>query len=212
MVNIERKKNKMSFTKGWLEFVAHYRLMEGDFVTFEHTGEMQFNVRIFGNTACEKPLQPPLKEEVPLLPYPTSANSHRLAKRSRGKQCYTNSLPYFSKRMTESYFKSFPRIQIPIDFAEQHGLFELPRKAVLKDELGNRHIVNVSCSSEETQKRIRLGCGMTTFFNTNNVKVGDDCIFELDLNAKQHNQLIFNVAILKHRNGSNIYKHWGIGL
>ncbi|KAK9096278.1 hypothetical protein Sjap_021775 [Stephania japonica] len=111
-VNIERKKNKMSFTKGWLEFVAHYRLMEGDFVTFEHIGEMQFNVRIFGNTACEKTLQPPLKEEIPLSPYPTSSNSHPLAKRRRGKHRYINSQPYFSKRRTEPYFKSFPRVVI----------------------------------------------------------------------------------------------------
>ncbi|KAL0420530.1 UNVERIFIED_CONTAM: B3 domain-containing protein REM5, partial [Sesamum latifolium] len=42
------------FKNGWPQFVHDHGLRVGDFVVFEHTGDLHFNAVVFDVSACEK--------------------------------------------------------------------------------------------------------------------------------------------------------------
>lgn len=47
--------NLLCFDEGrWSEFVESHALHVGDFLVFEHTKDLRFNVLVFDPTACEK--------------------------------------------------------------------------------------------------------------------------------------------------------------
>lgn len=47
-------KGLICFNEGWDKFVGHHGLNLGDFVVFEHKGDLHFNVSVFDSSACEK--------------------------------------------------------------------------------------------------------------------------------------------------------------
>ncbi|XP_019192311.1 PREDICTED: putative B3 domain-containing protein Os04g0347400 isoform X5 [Ipomoea nil] len=53
-VETHRSGGKLCFTKGWDEFVLQHGICVEDLLLFEHTGDLSFKVKVFGNTSCER--------------------------------------------------------------------------------------------------------------------------------------------------------------
>lgn len=48
------RKGLLYFEQGWEDFVTHHDLDLGDFVVFEHKGDMVFDAIVFDSSSCEK--------------------------------------------------------------------------------------------------------------------------------------------------------------
>lgn len=53
-VEVSQRENKNFFEAGWSKFVQEKNVQLGDCLVFEYDGESFFDVKIFGDTACEK--------------------------------------------------------------------------------------------------------------------------------------------------------------
>ncbi|KAL8156312.1 hypothetical protein AgCh_001422 [Apium graveolens] len=53
-VEVSKRENKAFLEAGWSKFVQEKIVQWGDFLLFEHDGESFFDVKIFGDTTCEK--------------------------------------------------------------------------------------------------------------------------------------------------------------
>ncbi|KAF1002922.1 putative B3 domain-containing protein At5g66980 isoform X1 [Apium graveolens] len=53
-VEVSQRENRDFFEAGWSKFVQEKNVQWGDFLVFEYDGESFFDVKIFGDTTCEK--------------------------------------------------------------------------------------------------------------------------------------------------------------
>ncbi|XP_031501722.1 putative B3 domain-containing protein Os03g0621600 [Nymphaea colorata] len=53
-IEVLKDSYSMYFQNGWREFVEHHYLQTGEFLVFRYDGSMQFDIKIFDRSACEK--------------------------------------------------------------------------------------------------------------------------------------------------------------
>ncbi|KAK9163897.1 hypothetical protein Syun_004799 [Stephania yunnanensis] len=194
-VKMRSDDEEMWLDKGWKEFVKDNEVSLGDFLVFEHKGNMVFDVLLFDPSACEKEYWSTSKKN-------TAAN-HKITtfiKQDPLKEAeaYKTSRPHFIKRITpHSLSKNNPQMDVPISFARSNGLIRKGIEATLRGpRMKNPHDLDLAVRYEP-QARVRFRSGMLHFFKANDIRVGDVCVFELDPIAKKKGKIAFYVKVFR---------------
>ncbi|KAL3824741.1 hypothetical protein ACJIZ3_020770 [Penstemon smallii] len=173
----KNRKGIISFTEGWPNFVRHHNLNLGDFIVFEHNGDMKFNAFIFDPTACEKEFR--VERANP---------SHHPKNTKRDKQT-----PHFILTMKPYHGGKRGHAIIPIEFVRSSDLSEKKKKSVILrgPSTGKTWPVNLYY-----QKTGRHRCGMCggwpDFYKFNKLKNGDVCHFELNCGDSKQSTTTIN--------------------
>lgn len=156
----------LCFNRGWSEFVERHALHVGDFLAFENTSHLHFNVVVFDPSACEKDFG------------------------SKDRN------PFFRKTMAPCHATKWARVSLPIDFVRSNNLGkktslilrdpggrEWPVKLSVEDIGGIRTY-------------LRMCGGWHDFYSSNSLKDGDTCVFELIPSLVTHTIIFLHVQIL----------------
>ncbi|KAK9130133.1 hypothetical protein Sjap_010620 [Stephania japonica] len=168
-VKVRSDDEEMWLEKGWEKFLKDNEVRLGDFVVFEHKGDMVFDVLLFDPNA-----------------YPLKA-----------AEIYKTSRPHFIKRIAAHNLSKNP-LEVPINFARSNGLARKGRtSATLIRDHWKKNLQNVNLAvGREPQERVRfddeemwLDKGWKEFVKDNEVSLGDFIVFE-------HNgNMVFDVLL-----------------
>ncbi|CAA3002156.1 B3 domain-containing Os01g0723500-like [Olea europaea subsp. europaea] len=172
-------RDTMFFEEGWGDFVRQHELTVGDIVVFEHVGGMDFNAFVFDYTACEKEFDDDLAEK-----YEGSSGVCNNLEAIRGGSCQQRDNPYFVITMKHSHSpaskRSRPFVQIPAEFWKSNDL-KMKKGLNLKDPSSKKWSVQLKYYSSG---RVVMDRGWKQFYESNKLKKGDVCTFELNHNPK----------------------------
>lgn len=195
----------------WSEFVEHHDMKYGEFLVFEHTGDLIFNVFIYDYTFCEKGLPRPRPR-----PHAHTRRSHKHGSRAVDDDLQSRSnrnkkppmptcLPCFTATMTASNLVfSIPYLNIPTVFANSNNLRESAGSIIT---LRVRDVKKVKGWPVKLQTfsgdRMCLREGWSEFVVSNQLKLGDVCLMELDQTARmEQERIILNVRISRNATSS----------
>lgn len=182
-INVSRSNSgTVFFEEGWGDFVRQHDLAVGDIVVFEHIGEMHFNAFVFDFTACEKKFDDDLAER-----NEGSAgvcNNLEAIKTNVGSSCLPRD-PYFV--ITMKHHNSLdckqPYMRIPVEFWRSNGLNE-KTSINLRDPSSKNWLVELKFYKNVGNGRVTMERGWKQFYESNKLKNGDVCTFELNHNPK----------------------------
>ncbi|KAK9165777.1 hypothetical protein Scep_000968 [Stephania cephalantha] len=197
-VKMKSDDEEMRLDKGWKEFVKDNEVCLGDFLVFEHKGNMVFDVLLFDPSACEKEYCSTSKKK-------NTAAKHKIAELMyesseqdplKAAEAYRTSRPHFIKQITaNSGFKT--PLDIPLNFARSNGLLDNGKKVALRDHR-KKNLQNVNLLVRHIpHARVRFGSGTIQFFKGNDIRLGDVCVFELDPTAKKKGKIAFYVKVFR---------------
>ncbi|KAL2254100.1 B3 domain-containing protein Os01g0723500-like [Sesamum indicum] len=163
----------MSLEDGWGAFVCAHGLSVGDFVVFEHTGQLHFNALVFDPSACEKEFLVEFKKE---HRHQDTANTRRKS----GHVSYHSKKPHFILTMKPYHAHKQGRVTIPVKFMRSNNLEKIS-SVTLRSPDHERRAWSVRVLVEETPNlRGRMDRGWHDFYVANKLKDGDVCVFELN--------------------------------
>ncbi|KAK4387562.1 hypothetical protein Sango_2362800 [Sesamum angolense] len=180
----------------WNRFIQGHELSVGDFIVFEHSGNMRFSATLFGLSACEKTF--PLNSIVP-------ENDEKQV------EIWTNSshcrrIPPFRKTIaahsaTDHPLGRQPNLYIPAGIWRPSGMHK-KESAILRIRGSDRREWPVKFRfykdhSRGRQDRLAMTKGWREFCSSNNIKKGDDCTFEIMDTAfgESNDVVIMNVTV-----------------
>ncbi|KAL2491263.1 B3 domain-containing protein REM5 [Abeliophyllum distichum] len=163
----------MYFEEGWADFVSLHCLTVGDIVVFEHIGEMHFKAFIFDlNTACEKEFDKDL------------ASNAGASSQQRDNPYFVITMQNYNspdcKRNSPCVlFLKFMNFQyIPAEFWKSTGLNK-KTSVNLRDPSGKKWSVELKIYKSCGNGRLLMDGGWKQFYESNKLKIGDVCTFEL---------------------------------
>ncbi|OVA05169.1 B3 DNA binding domain [Macleaya cordata] len=202
--------------QGWVDFMKEHDLKFGDFLVFEHKGNLVFNVFIFDPTNCEKEFPPP-PPPPPSSPPPQSHHHHhdQVHKRhhhhhdkhhhhrhDHKKSTFTNTASRASSSTTlpsparfvstisaSNLIPYHPYLNVPTKFARSNGLNKMLGTITIRDKKGRAW--QMKLGQRKTQgiyERTFIGTGWYEFAVAHGLKAGDVCILELDRAASRINE------------------------
>ncbi|KAI3946038.1 hypothetical protein MKX01_024794 [Papaver californicum] len=195
----------------WTEFVKYHDLKFGEFLVFEHAGDLIFNVFIYDYTFYEKGFSWPCTRShnngLHVEEHRSKVVNDDLQSRSRRpkKQLMSTCYPCFTATMAESNLVfGTPYLNVPAAFANNNNLGESARSIIT---LRVRDLKKVKAWPVKLQtfgtrrdryipQRVCLRDGWSEFVVSNQLKLGDVCLMELDQTARTtQDRVIFNVRI-----------------
>ncbi|KAL2491262.1 B3 domain-containing protein REM5 [Abeliophyllum distichum] len=194
-VNVGKGSNgMMCFEEGWADFVQKHDLSVGDIVVFKHVGEMDFKAFVFDFTACEKEFDEDLAER-----NEGSAgvcNNSEAIKTNAGASCQQRDNPYFVITMKHHNSPaSRPQyVRIPAEFWKSKGL-NRKTSLNLRDPSGKKWSVELKYYKRSGNGRVIVDRGWKQFYESNKLKIGDTCKFELSHNPKGSSVASMDVRI-----------------
>ncbi|KAI3895764.1 hypothetical protein MKW98_025555 [Papaver atlanticum] len=191
----------------WSEFVQYHDLKFGEFLVFEHTGELIFNVFIYDHTFCEKGLpRPHTHTRRSHKPRSRAVDDDLQSRSKRNKKPLKSAcVPCFTVTMAASNLVfSIPYLNIPTVFANSNNLRESAGSIIT---LRVRDLKKVKGWPVKLQTfsgdRMCLRDGWSEFVVSNQLRLGDVCLMELDQTARmEQDRIILNVRIS--RNATSI--------
>ncbi|KAK6153472.1 hypothetical protein DH2020_013111 [Rehmannia glutinosa] len=204
------REDLICFEHGWPQFVDDHGLNIGDFVVFEHIGNLRFNAFIFDRTACEKEFNlVEAKKEINdattgvAKPHfnPKNTNSTfsfyciyhlREPDKESVKSSYHSKNPHFILTMKPHHAHKNANVTIPAEFVRSNNLGDKSR-VILRDHRGREWPMKLLVQ-KFPQFRFRISTGWHDFYVSNDLKDGDICFF--DLNSKsQSTTVLMDVQI-----------------
>ncbi|TQD76952.1 hypothetical protein C1H46_037518 [Malus baccata] len=159
------------FKQGWKEVVKNHSLEVGEFLVFEHKGNMVFNVKVYEPLGCEKKFPPP---------------SFRLimAKTHWNVKCPSATIPLDFARSTGILDKSCMHVKDPF------GKLWPMDIGIVKDK--------EKIEAAWSRRTYLKSKGWIEFYKANKLKDADVCIFELIQVPKSRSKpVIMNVKIFR---------------
>ncbi|RVX15001.1 B3 domain-containing protein REM5 [Vitis vinifera] len=212
------------FKEGWEEFVRNHDLNVGDFVVFEHKGSMRFDVLVFDSSACEKRLSnrsgnkrgrtakqadgcdhhvelvklesdsrvargnfldPWRRETTTPMTMPHAAATASSALRR----------PSFTATITPANcVRGYPYLNIPRGFWRSNDIITKEGSIALRDPLNRLWPVKLRLQGGGS--RLSLGIGWHEFIESNKLKAGDVCVFELNPTSPETPNPVLDVRTL----------------
>ncbi|KAL2491264.1 B3 domain-containing protein REM5 [Abeliophyllum distichum] len=194
-VNVSKSnRDSVFFEKGWGDFVRQHDLEVGDIVVFEHIGKMHFNAFVFDFTACEKEFDKDLERR-----NEGSArvcNNMEAIKTNAGSSCQHRD-PYFviTMKHTNTPVYRHSHVRVPIEFWKSNGLNE-KTSVILRDPSDNNWSVELKFYKKGSKCCVLMNKGWKQFYESNKLKIGDVCTFELNYNPKGSSIASMSVHIL----------------
>ncbi|KAL2226700.1 B3 domain-containing protein Os01g0723500-like [Sesamum indicum] len=183
----------ISFVNGWPDFVSDHGLSVGDFVVFEHTGDLHFNAVVFDVSACNKEFVVEFKKEDPGRQVHSKYHS-RNTKRKPDKESVISKKPYFVLTLKSSHQKS-GQVTIPASFSRSNNLNGFS-SIILTDP--NRREWPIKLSFQRTgQFRARMATGWVSFYASNKLQEGDVCVFEVNRSSQCNKSIMMDVKIFR---------------
>ncbi|KAG8632559.1 B3 domain-containing protein REM8 [Manihot esculenta] len=203
------RKGLLYFEQGWEDFVTHHDLDLGDFVVFEHKGDMVFDAIVFDSSSCEKEFPVSInfseksRKEIDNLSDEFESYSHTTEEGNfkgqsplKDAQSYSPKGPYFITTITTSSgADDGSYLDIPAEFASSNNLVRASI-VVLQNPSSKLWAVKLCSIDSKCGKRSALrGKGWHEFYVDNKLKEGDVCLFELDLTRKRSDVVVITVHI-----------------
>ncbi|KAK1299915.1 hypothetical protein QJS10_CPB13g00173 [Acorus calamus] len=182
---------------GWRLFVRDHDLRVSDFLVFQYEGRLNFSVKLFNGSGCEKEYKSGTKVDVP----PSTSPNGCTKQGSSDNECEimlkkrtTESTPLRNGIETKAIYQqngissfeatinlsniSYPYMQIPCKFAAMNG-FQEKEEIMVRDPGGREWQLKISHRGK--LKRETCLCGQwLNLAKVNGLEVGDVCIFEFN--------------------------------
>ncbi|XP_020549255.1 B3 domain-containing protein Os01g0723500-like [Sesamum indicum] len=202
----------ISFVNGWPEFVSDHGLSVGDFVVFEHTGDLHFNAVVFDVSACNKEFVVEFKKEDPGRQVHSKYHSRNTKKEAPGRQVHSkyhsrntkrkpdkesviSKNPYFVLTLKPSHLQKSGKVTIPANFSRSNNLNGFS-SVILTDP--NRREWPIKLSFQRTgQFRARMATGWVSFYASNKLQEGDVCVFEVNRSSQCNKSIMMDVKIFR---------------
>ncbi|XP_057791846.1 B3 domain-containing protein REM16-like [Salvia miltiorrhiza] len=164
------------FEDGWPRFARDHALNDRDFLAFEHTGNLHFDVVVCdARTACEKKPIADCRNAMP--------QNQDKGKAEKKGVIESQIMPSFSIDITPyivpTKFKS-PVVGIPAQFARRSNL-DSKKSISLRDPKNRKWPINLIVK-REPYFRVSMCGGWRDFYaaNAKHLKIGDKCILHLN--------------------------------
>ncbi|CAI9764595.1 unnamed protein product [Fraxinus pennsylvanica] len=176
---VKSNRDALFFEEGWGNFVRQHELTVGDIVVFEHVREMDFNAFVFDYTACEKEFDKDLGET-----YEGSSGVCNNLEAIISGSWQQGDNPYFVVTMKHYHSpaskRARPFVHIPAEFWKSNDM-KKTTSLNLKDPSGKKWSVELKY---RRIGRVDMDKGWKQFYESNKLKNGDVCTFELSHNPK----------------------------
>ncbi|TYG81014.1 hypothetical protein ES288_D02G263200v1 [Gossypium darwinii] len=203
-ITLCRNKRNMVIQHGWDQFYKDHSLGDNDLLVFRHNGNMCFDVQIFDKTGVERKTGPmtgkhrdcsvEIKEE-------DDANQKNIPcppvckKKSKGKHCkaaidFSSKFPYFKRCLTRCNVEHPFLLSVPSSFAKAKYLPETKKEFIFSATKQGYWKVGFVCSEIDKV----FSHGWRKFVRDNELKVGNNCVFELWLLEKSKS--IFSTSFI----------------
>ncbi|KAI3503146.1 hypothetical protein L1887_31582 [Cichorium endivia] len=186
---------KLWLQQGWPEFAEHYGLKCGHLLLFNHQGKSVFHVRIFDQSSCEINYPPPekspksendidqpLTEDDQIMAMAETEKGNELdEQRSRKRaveaaKSFKSDNPFYSVTIKASYFNW---VYAPVPFMRRYLLNGDEKCVSCVLQVSDGGICGpVECRDHNTYGKL-CGDNWRKFYDENNLRVGDVCVFEL---------------------------------
>ncbi|XP_060179517.1 B3 domain-containing protein REM17-like isoform X4 [Lycium barbarum] len=162
--------------RGWKKFAKEHDLQIGDLLIFRHEGEMEFDVSIFNKSQCDREYAEYLQEE--------EKEAHTVEDTSKEFKEVATHNPIGQSHFVctvKQYFLTHGYLRIPNKFAKANGLINKKCGLIIRDERQRSWNLKLytSCS------QVHLGGRWGAFRVANDIKEGDQIMFEVVTNGKQ---------------------------
>ncbi|XP_004306898.1 PREDICTED: B3 domain-containing protein Os03g0212300-like [Fragaria vesca subsp. vesca] len=185
---------QLYFKEGWLKFVNHHSLRVGEFLVFEHKGNMVFNVVSYGLSACEKEYHFPSDSMV----NGRMTTPHETQRVKRPRDDNLEGTHFFRTIMKPSHRdKRNPYMNIPPSFVEANGIAHKSSMTLI-DPSRHHWKVDLKHWKEKKRQRVTMARGWTEFYRANKLNDRDVCIFELHQKTAVSKNVVVNVKICCH--------------
>ncbi|KAL1553416.1 B3 domain-containing protein REM-like 3 [Salvia divinorum] len=168
--------------EGWPQFVERHALSMGEFVFFEHTGDLHFKLTAYKTNFCENLF--PVQALIPL----NNCKTEEQEEEEEESTC-------FEKKMIPSYGRVGATVNIPEKFIRRNDFGRGYEKGVLIDPIGREWDVKLKGEAERGQWRMRNG--WDGFYAANGLSDGDICVFRLNRRLQTATAAVFNVDIVR---------------
>ncbi|KAK1276528.1 B3 domain-containing protein REM10 [Acorus gramineus] len=182
---------------GWRLFVRDHDLRVSDFLVFQYEGRLNFSVKLFNGSGCEKEYKSGTKVDVP----PSTSPNGCTKQESSGNECKitskkrtTKSTPLRNDIATRAVYKkkgisffeftiklsnlSYPYMHIPCKFAAVNG-FREKGEIMVRDPGGREWQLKISHRGR-LRNETRLCGEWLNLAKVNGLEVGDVCIFKFN--------------------------------
>ncbi|TMW95269.1 hypothetical protein EJD97_009154 [Solanum chilense] len=201
-VEINRsEKGIISFDKGWEEFVQNHDLRVGDFAVFEHLGDMRFSVTLLDSTGCDKKLLeksevvPSQEKKKKVKSVQPGIEKRKVEGDQPHYQCMKGSSEFTARIKEYNVRKRSPYMHIPTEFCQSNALFQ-NTTMTLTGPSGKSCPVSLRICNGGKTLYACITRGWHDFFSSNNLKVGDVCLFQLDRSKSNSNSIAIDVRVL----------------
>lgn len=174
--------------KGWKSFIHNHELKFGDFMVFEHTGGMVFKTYVFEPSACEKDYSSTGSEnlttnKVPCAQTRTLPNVAGIKEEEEEGPggSYNPDNPHFFITINRRNLRC-NILTIPSEFVNSEYLNQ-KTSVTLKNASGGEWQVKLTTyrtGYKAAYKQVVMAKGWGDFHTSNQLKIGDVCLFELD--------------------------------
>ncbi|KAG9150680.1 hypothetical protein Leryth_008138 [Lithospermum erythrorhizon] len=168
----------ISFARGWSMFAREHDLSLGDFIVFEHCGNMRFTATMFDLTACEKKFPVNSTNKIDQITDRAGfCGRHEKDRHAREEptKTRTSDSSHFTTVITPlNVRRQFNTMYISKPFARAHGLGR-KKSIILRDSSGKEWPIVLAHYTEE---RVEMTTGWSDFCLQNDLKVGDTCTFQ----------------------------------
>ncbi|KAL0422001.1 UNVERIFIED_CONTAM: putative B3 domain-containing protein [Sesamum latifolium] len=173
----------MSLEDGWGAFVCAHGLSVGDFVVFEHTGQLHFNALVFDPVPARKSFLLSSRKSIMMKRLLIKETPRVCNFRKSGKKAvdvsYDSKNPHFIQTMKPYHAHKQGRVTIPVKFMRSNNLEKISSVSLRNPDQRKAWSVRV-CVEETPRLRARMDRGWHDFYVANKLKEGDVCAFELN--------------------------------
>ncbi|XP_057791838.1 B3 domain-containing protein REM5-like isoform X3 [Salvia miltiorrhiza] len=184
--------------QGWPQFVDRHALKLGEFVVFEHTGDLNFNVSVYKTNFCENEFDDEEEEEgtealIPLKQSKEEEGTEQSTMKEEEEEEEEDM--FFEKTMKARHATKWATVNIPFAFLRSNNLGMQRRDAVLRDPRSGREWDVKILAERGVWFRMRKG--WYAFYESNNLKDGDRCVFRLNRRLLTSTTIVFDVEIIR---------------
>lgn len=175
--------------EGWKAFAVANKLEVGDFVVFEHEGDMVFEVLVFDTSHCEREFPSTDDDLNGARKFKAAEEAEEISRSKKVKSDHSEdqeeattkqiSGPYFISTLNSTNLR-YHRLHIPMDFASENGLSNRECNMVLRDQRQRSWSVGLRSGLY----RAYIQRGWKRFINAQELKEGDEFVLELIENGE----------------------------
>ncbi|CAH9087529.1 unnamed protein product [Cuscuta epithymum] len=210
--------NCLCFKRGWDEFVDHHRLVAGDFLVFKDIGRRRrllFKVNMFDPTCCEKDfhVQTEANNHIDVEEQHgqgrnedddgAQIHKHEKLKKAKKRKIEAKVLNVSSGEQFRQFTMTMKRYNIA-SFARP--ILYMPKEYCVANGFCDNTIVSMKGPNGEHQVTFKvysggrgfLYKGWREFATSNNLKIGDKCIFKLcSSRCSSDDVIVLDVEVLR---------------